>query len=224
VNRKVAIACDFDGTIASRDVGHCFFERYVPDAAARDELLERWMMGLVSSRECLDSEIAWVQADAGDLDRFADGEALDPFFGDFVDFCNRRRYEFVVLSDGLDRYIDRMLMNAALGYLHVRSNHLVVDDGRLAGIEYPWYDRLDCTMCANCKRFHVEQLSGKGFFVVYVGNGYSDRCPAAFADLVLAKGELLEHCEQEGIASVPWRNFRDVERELTNRLVLAGDD
>ena len=224
MNRKVAIACDFDGTIARRDVGHHFFEQYVPRAGERDELLRRWMTGLVSSRECLEKEVAWVDAGVGDLDRFADGEEIDPFFPDFIDFCNRRRYEIVVVSDGLDHYIDRMLMNAALGYLHIRSNRLLVDGDRIAGVEFPWFDRLGCKMCANCKRYHVETLAEKGYFVVYVGNGFSDRCPAGFADLVLAKGELLEHCEREGIPAVHWRNFRDVERELTNRFVLANDD
>jgi 2-hydroxy-3-keto-5-methylthiopentenyl-1-phosphate phosphatase len=55
---------------------------------------------------------------------------------------------------------------------------------------------------------------------VYVGNGYSDRCPAEHADVVLAKGELLDHCRSQGIEHIAFDNFRDVERELTERYII----
>ena len=54
-------------------------------------------------------------------------------------------------------------------------------------------------MCANCKKAHVDKLSGEGYFTVYVGNGYSDRCPSEHADMVFAKSDLLEHCKREKI-------------------------
>jgi 2-hydroxy-3-keto-5-methylthiopentenyl-1-phosphate phosphatase len=221
VKRKVAIICDFDGTVSARDVGHHFFGAFVPDGDKRRELLDRWKIGLISSRECLEREIGWVQADRRDLDTFIEGESLDPYFKDFIDFCNRRKYEFLILSDGLDYYIDRMLMKFGLGFLDFRANHLVVSNGSLAGIEFPYYNTMECTMCGNCKRYHVELMKKRGFFSVYVGNGYSDRCPSGHADLVFAKGDLLVHCRQERIPYIPFDNFRDVEREVTKRFILS---
>jgi 2-hydroxy-3-keto-5-methylthiopentenyl-1-phosphate phosphatase len=79
---------------------------------------------------------------------------------------------------------------------------------------------MDCTRCGNCKRFHLEKLKREGFTTVYIGNGYSDRCPSEHADVVLAKGELLDHCRAQEIAHIPFENFRDVERELTDRFIL----
>lgn len=221
MNRKVAIICDFDGTVSSRDVGHNFFSLYVPDGERRRELLDSWKVGLISSRECLEGEFALMDANRTDLDTFIEGESLDPYFKDFVDFCNRRKYEFLILSDGLDYYIDRILMKFGLGFLDFRANHLVVNSDSIAGIEFPYYNLMECTMCGNCKRYHVEQLAGRGYFSVYVGNGYSDRCPSEYADLVFAKGDLLVHCRQENIPCIPFDNFRDVEREVTSRLILS---
>ena len=83
--RDVAIISDFDGTIAERDVGAHFFETFIPRRAEHDELLEKWQLGLISSRECLEREIAMVEAGLADLDRFIEGERFDPFFKDFVD-------------------------------------------------------------------------------------------------------------------------------------------
>ncbi len=220
MSREVAIVCDFDGTVSERDIGHHFFGRYIPGTERREELMDRWKVGLISSRDCLEQEIDWVRAGRDELDAFIEQERLDPYFKDFIDFCNRRKYDIHILSDGLDYYIDRLLMKFGLGFISFKANHLVLEDGSIQGIEFPYYNLMDCTMCGNCKRYHVEELEKRGFYVVYVGNGYSDRCPALYADLVLAKEDLLDHCRQEGIGYVPFENFRDVERELTTRLIL----
>ena len=121
----------------------------------------------------------------------------------------------MILSDGLDYYIDALLMREGVGFVPFRANHLVHDGNRVSGIDFPYFDTMDCTMCGNCKLHHLENKRHGGYYTIYVGNGYSDRCPAGRAELVLAKGELLDHCRREGISCVPFENFRDVERELT---------
>jgi 2,3-diketo-5-methylthio-1-phosphopentane phosphatase len=218
---EIAIVSDFDGTIAVRDIGHHFFRRFIPDSGAHNELLEKWKVGLISSKECLEREISWIRARREDLDRFIEEERLDPYFKDFIDYVNRRRFGFLILSDGLDYYIDAMLMKNGFGYLEFKSNHLVFDGDLMSGVEFPWYDPEVCKMCGNCKRHHVNGLKDRGLFTVYVGNGYSDRCPAETADLVFAKGELMDHCLREGLDCVEYHNFRDVEMELTSRLLLS---
>lgn len=218
---QISIVSDFDGTIALRDIGHHFFEEFIPDRKAHEKLLDDWKMGLISSRECLEKEIEWVEAGLADLDRFIEDELLDPFFKDFIDFCNRRKFEVLILSDGLDYYIDAMLMRFGLGYLDMRANHLVLDGDVLAGVEFPWHLPEVCPICANCKKSHLDHLRERKQMTVYIGNGYSDRCPAGHADMVFAKGELLDHCEREGITHIRFDNFRDVERELTARLLLS---
>jgi 2-hydroxy-3-keto-5-methylthiopentenyl-1-phosphate phosphatase len=218
--KKIVIICDFDGTISKRDIGHHFFGTFINERARWLDLLQQWRLGLISSKECLEKEIAWVRADREDLDGFIGNEGLDPFFRDFVDFCERRKVELLIASDGLDYYIKELLAQCGLGYLPFRANHLVTEDVALRGIEFPHYNRMACTRCGNCKRFHLEQLKQDGYFVVYVGNGYSDRCPAEHADMVLAKGELLDHCRAQGIPHVLFENFRDIERELTERFIL----
>jgi 2-hydroxy-3-keto-5-methylthiopentenyl-1-phosphate phosphatase len=218
--KKVALITDFDGTISRRDIGHHFFGAFIPDRARWLGLLEQWRLGLISSRECLEHEIALVRADQEDLDTFLDNEGIDPYFKDFIDFCERRGASILVTSDGLDYYIDRLLIRFGLGYLEFNANHLVLSDGAFGGIEFPYFNTMECTRCGNCKRFHLEKLRREGLFTVYVGNGFSDRCPAEHADVVLAKGELLEHCRAQKIEHIPFENFRDVERELTDRFII----
>ena len=215
MREKVAMICDFDGTIAQRDIGHEYFGEYVSDKEKWEKLLDEWKIGLISSRECLTEEIAMLKTGIKELDSFIDKEVLDPYFADFVDFCNAQKYEIEILSDGLDYYIEYLLIKFGLGFIRFKSNKLVYEDGEIIGVEFPYYNSMNCEMCGNCKRKHVEELREKGFFTVYVGNGYSDRCPAQYSDVVFAKDDLLSYCEQNGIEHTPFKNFRDVEREFS---------
>ena len=217
--RKVVVLCDFDGTVAEADVGDLLFRKYGGSsgrAAAR-----RWERGEISSRECLEEQVAAAQCTSEDLRSFARGCRLDPYFRDFHDFARRRGIEVVVLSDGLDFYIERMLERYGCGSVEFYANRLRID-GRTLRVEFPWYNLRDCTDCGCCKTHHLVRYRHRGYFVVYVGNGLSDRCPSESADLVFAKGELLAHCRSKRIECVEFRNFRDVEREVLRRLVLQG--
>lgn len=218
--RKVVVLCDFDGTVAEKDVGDLLFRRFGGPSA--HDAASSWMRGEISSRECLERQLAGSMCTPEDLRSFAHSCRLDPYFRDFHDFARRRGIEVVVLSDGLDFYIERMLTRHGLGSVEFYANHLHIDE-RTLRVEFPWYNKRDCTDCGCCKTHHLYRYRHRGYFIVYVGNGLSDRCPSESADLVFAKGELLEHCRAKRIQCLEFRNFRDVEREVLRRLVLEGD-
>lgn len=219
--RKIAILCDFDGTVAQDDVGALFFKTFSNGGGSR-EIVERWKRGEISSRECLEREAELVRVSRSELDRFIKKRKLDPYFKDFHDFAKKRDMEVVIMSDGLDYYIENMLVRNGLGEIDFYANHLKFTNGNLE-IEFPHYDTMECTDCACCKTHRLRRYHEHGYYVVYVGDGWSDRCPSEAADMVFAKGALLEFCRRNNIRHVEFRNFRDVEREVLQRIVL-GDE
>jgi 2,3-diketo-5-methylthio-1-phosphopentane phosphatase len=218
--QKVVVLCDFDGTVSEGDVGDLLFRRFGGETARA--AVEEWERGEISSRECLEREAAAARCTAEDLRSFAHACRLDPYFRDFHDFARRRGIEVVVLSDGLDFYIERMLARGGCGSIEFFANHLSHEGERLR-IEFPWHNLLECTECGCCKTHHLYRYRDRGYFIVYVGNGLSDRCPSENADLVFAKGELLAHCRTRQIDCIEFKNFRDIEREVLQRLVLDDD-
>ena len=54
--------------------------------------------------------------------------------------------------------------------------------------------------------------------IVYIGEGYSDRCPAQYADIVFAKDKLQTYCQQENISYYLYASFFDVTTRLTELL------
>ena len=215
---RVAVLCDFDGTIAQDDVGNLFFRTFGGEQTL--EIVDDWKKGLISSRVCLEREAALVRTTSRAIDQFLSQRKLDPYFKDFVDFAARNGFEVVILSDGLDHYIERLLIRNGVGELEFRSNIMQFVNGGIQ-VEFPHHDMRDCRDCGNCKTHHLAKLKDAGYYVIYVGNGLSDRCPSTYSDLVFAKGELLEFCRENQVNHVAFRTFRDVERELLRRFVLA---
>lgn len=204
------IICDFDGTTAQNDVGNLLFRTFADNRCY--DMVKRWKAGEINSKECLQQECAIARVTPGQLEQFADTQKLDPGFPEFVRFCKSNGIEVEIASDGLDFYIQRILDNHGLqSAVEVRANHLVfVDEERLAA-EFPYFEK-GCGECGNCKGYHVAEAKKTNNFVVYVGDGWSDRCGAQAADLVLAKQEreLLAYCQQNNIAHREFITFEDV--------------
>lgn len=206
---------DFDGTIALEDVGSQLFRKFAGPRA--NEIVQHLLSGEITARECLRRECEAVEnAPRSELEQFVNQFLLDPAFGSFVDFCRHRNIPVVVLSDGLDFYVERLLRKNGLGDLPFFSNHLeLVEQGAETKLvpSFPFTDA-ECLTCGDCKRNHLLTLSGDDDIIVYIGDGISDRCPVRYADIVFAKGRLIRYCQDQNISYHEFRTFADVRGRL----------
>jgi 2-hydroxy-3-keto-5-methylthiopentenyl-1-phosphate phosphatase len=211
----VRVFCDFDGTIAVEDVGSHLFRTFAGSKA--NEIVRYYLDGTITARECLTQECEAVEsASRSDLEQFVDQFSLDQTFGSFVGFCRHRDIPVVVLSDGLDFYVDRLLKKNGYGDLPYFSNHLeLLQQGSSTKLapSFPHSDS-ECTLCGNCKRNHILTLSGDDDIIVYIGDGISDRCPVRFADIVFAKGRLIKYCQEQNVSYFEFKTFEDITRRL----------
>lgn len=204
---RLRVFTDFDGTVAANDVGDGLFARFAhPDWRTA---VQAWKEGRISSRECLERECRLARVSREHLDAYADEQELDPYFLPFARFCEMHQIPLMVLSDGLDYYIQRILRRHGLGGLPFRSNRLVFGSDGVIIPEFPYYE-LGCKVCANCKGYHVRTLRRDDELVIYVGDGFSDRCGALEADVVLAKGDLCRYCQVQGLKHAQFVTFADV--------------
>jgi 2,3-diketo-5-methylthio-1-phosphopentane phosphatase len=208
---RTTFLCDFDGTIAPRDIGAEFVRRFAQGGVAeRAALLASWTAGSIGSRELTEGECAWVRVSGAEAEAFVEEFTIDPSFAPFARWALAAGAEVQVVSDGFEFYIDRLLARAGLAGLPVTSNRLRFDGGRVRP-EFP-NAGLGCGRCGNCKSVPARAARARGARVVLVGDGYSDRCAAELADHVLARGALAEWCAARGIAVRTFASFADVER------------
>ena len=101
------VFCDFDGTITQVDVTDQILTQLAHPSWR--EIEQEWMLGLIGSRECLERQIALVDAPVEELHSVIDGVAIDDEFSAFCRFARRRRIPLYILSDGFDEVIRRVL-------------------------------------------------------------------------------------------------------------------
>ena len=216
-NPHLAIFCDFDGTVSRRDVGYHLYHHF--SGGRNDALLPDWKAGRLSTRDCMRLESEMVRATPEEIFRFLNQFELDPTFPEFARVCRAANVPIIIVSEGLDIYIKRLLANDGPEHFDVKCNIGHLERGRLR-IEFPYQYRI-CPGCGNCKAARIEEFraqTGEDCRIVFVGDGYSDACGARAADLVFAKKDLIQYCQTEGILYNEFSNFEDV----TDRLVQQG--
>jgi 2-hydroxy-3-keto-5-methylthiopentenyl-1-phosphate phosphatase len=205
------VICDFDGTVAADDVQDVIFNHYAGDRWL--PVNEAWCRGEVSTEERSRRQWEMVHASRQEMADLVAPTPLDPGFATFVKFCRQRGWPLHIASDGFDFYITHILAANGLADLSVFANQMTWANGcRAMTFARP---NPACCRLGNCKRLIVEEQRPAGGRVVFVGDGLSDACGAAAADLVFAKGLLARHCQEKGIAYLPFNDFADVAASLT---------
>jgi 2-hydroxy-3-keto-5-methylthiopentenyl-1-phosphate phosphatase len=203
--RPLAVLCDFDGTITLEDVAEALLRHFTGDGWSTFE--KAYRAGRMSSRDALREQFALVRATKPELVAVAKRHSrVRSGFREFAELCRKNGVRLVVASEGLDFYIEPVLRKLDVEW-HSNS-------ARFAGrrLEVVYLDDGDgCDRCGNCKLKRLRALRAEGHRILYVGDGYSDVCPASEADLVLAREPLLGQLRRDSVKCEGFENFRDVQ-------------
>lgn len=208
-NSSCKIFVDFDGTISTTDIGEAMF-LYFGEKEKSKMFVNDWIEQKINSNQLWKLLCSTVHNfDEIKFDEFLNTISIDQTFKPFVLFCKAEAFELKVLSDGFDYYIKKILKRENLTDLEVFSNKLIIDKNKNISPEFPYTDE-ECTRCANCKRNHVLNFSSEEDYSIYIGDGFTDTCPAQHCDFIFAKDSLLKYCEINRITYFPYSNFNDV--------------
>jgi 2-hydroxy-3-keto-5-methylthiopentenyl-1-phosphate phosphatase len=217
LNASVRVFVDFDGTISIGDTTDRILERFADPSWQAVEA--DWVAGRIGSRECLARQIDLIRASPEALDAFARGSAIDPHFAGFAALCATHGLPLTVVSDGLDRVATTMLARAGL-HPPITANHLEWLGGDHWRLGFP-HAREDCRASAGHCKCTTLAAAPDGFRVL-IGDGRSDFCAAATADLVIAKGALAVYCGNNAIPFEPFTDFAGATTVLVRWLAALG--
>lgn len=214
------VFCDFDGTITLADVTDEILSRMA--APEWREIEQMWAQGRIGSRECLERQLALVCTTPQALNELVDSIPVDPYFGQFLRFIRKNCIPFVVVSDGLDYVIRRVLARCgAHGQLRNGTDFFSSSVSLKAGslsVEFPHALPSCIHGCATCKSLLMRALRGQHWPVVYVGDGLSDRHAVWEADWVFARRPLFDYCAAKGVPCRFFEKFSDIQRALAELL------
>jgi Uncharacterized conserved protein, possibly involved in methylthioadenosine recycling len=209
---QIVSILDFDGTVVYEDV----FERLLDEFTREDW---RYYDYLVEKGELRLEEAVSKQFD---LIKHAGLNALfnaslkylnlREGFNDFIKYCEDKSIQIVIASAGLSFYIHHLIDQCNLKVKCYCMN-VIEKDGSLLLFQ-PSYDK---QRYKNFKQAIVNEYKEKGFFVVYIGDGFNDFWAAIDANLVFAvKNSVLEQkCKESNLTFKSFLKFNEVIEELS---------
>jgi 2-hydroxy-3-keto-5-methylthiopentenyl-1-phosphate phosphatase len=210
---------DFDFTITTDDVGNRFYT-YFSDGK-NEPLVKKWLKREISSYTCLTEEARLCRGTLDEFKAYIDKFEIDPGFPDLIRFCQKEEIQLVILSDGLDFYIERILRKYALTGVTYYANHAeFTPDGLKITLPY-WNSK--CPDCGNCKGERIKTLKSDKDTVIYIGDGFSDLCGVKQADLIFAKDDLAEYLKQDSRDFIEYSSLAEVRGKLERYIKSAGD-
>ncbi len=208
VMKKIdAIYCDFDGTITKCDAVNKFFELYTGDKWLESEKL--WIDGKISSMENAIIQVGLLpEISQKQLNDYVDNIEADQSFLDLVAYTKEKNIKFTILSDGFDLFIYKTLERLGIKNIPVYANHLIYENNKFK-IEFPYHNENCDKKAGMCKCAKVKENK-----FCYIGDGTSDLCIAAKADMLFATKNLHKYCKENNIKHHYFETFSDIIREL----------
>ena len=199
------LVLDFDGTVTEDDMLDRVCWEFGDQAVYRevDAALDRGEIRLVDDIErklatvCtpLDEVVAWVRGEA----------RTRPGLVELVRFARSRGWRVAIVTSSFHELVEPVLGELADG-VELVANRL---DARPDGWRVLFHDLEPCATCGEpCKRAAVAALGAAE--VVYVGDGFSDRCVAQAADLVFARDGLASYLDERAVEYERFDDFHDV--------------
>ena len=212
---RVVVLVDFDGTAAAQNVAETLLERFgseeVFDGGAWKAHREAFRKGDMTLREYQERAFNGLDATLEEMSEGLKGLCWPrEGFQEFVNYCNANEIHVVIVTNGLQFYVESVLEHAGLE--HVTACAVGVEGApRQLQYSYP-YETPTCWEWGNCKCHVLEKSrsSGESVRTVMIGDGYSDYCAARHADAAFARAAMRDHCDANGVPYTPFEDFHDV--------------
>ncbi|MFN2469941.1 MAG: HAD-IB family phosphatase [Gaiellaceae bacterium] len=205
--REVArtLLLDFDGTVTEEDMLDRIAREF-GDPVVFEEVEHGFERGEVTLRYEIERKLGSVCRPVAAVALWQIEHArLRPGLRELAELARRRGWRLEIVSSSFHELIEPLLAHHGLE-VAVHANR--VEDGRDGWLVH-WAFGEDCETCGEaCKRVALERFEGSE--IVYVGDGYSDRCAARAADRVFATSELAGYLEREGVAHEHFDDFHSV--------------
>jgi len=206
------LVVDFDGTVTEEDLLDEIASRF-GDPVVYQEVEDGLDEGRMALREVITREFAPVRKPLEEIVTWElENVHIRAGFRELVELAAERGWRFVIVSSGFHELIEPILEHEGVE-VELHANRV---DPRLDGWRVLWRYDESCDSCGeSCKRSIVQELGGDGE-IVYVGDGYSDRCAAEASDRVFATKGLAHYLDERGVPYERFEDFHDIARGLAS--------
>ena len=204
------IQCDFDGTITTNNISVIIRERFAPSEWRKME--EDYFKGKFTVEQSNIAQYRLVTETKETLVGYVmKNFKLRPGFMEFVGYCRANDIRFVVVSSGLDFYIEAVLSSIGITDMEVHCARTSFSED---GIGVTYTDSAGNIMDRDFKKKYLTWLSSQDRPVVYLGDGLSDVDAASAADYVFTCGHLHKLLDDSAVSHYQFTDFGEISQQL----------
>jgi 2-hydroxy-3-keto-5-methylthiopentenyl-1-phosphate phosphatase len=209
---SLTIAVDFDGTVTEMDLLDTI-ARDFGDPVVYQEVDDGLHGGTMSLRDVITREFEPVRRPLREVvDWELENVRVRAGFRELVELAEANAWRLVIVSSGFHELIEPILEREGVE-VELHANRV---DPSTDGWRVEWRYDATCDSCGeSCKRSIVQELAGDDE-LVYIGDGYSDRCAAEASDRVFATRGLADYLDEQGVPYERFDDFHDVARSLVS--------
>lgn len=140
-------------------------------------------------------------------------------FLEFYNSIKKNNILFAIVSGGYYNAIVPFLKEHGIYNTDIYANTLVFNNDNISIEFYDKETNDNCCgygPCGNCKVRHYKNYKKNDNTVIFIGDGLSDYCVSEIADVVFAKGSLLNYCKENNIDYISWQDFNDIKEIIFN--------
>ncbi|MEE8414627.1 MAG: MtnX-like HAD-IB family phosphatase [Dehalococcoidales bacterium] len=208
--QKTIVQCDFDGTVTEEDVSFIILDAF--GSGEWRQLFRDYQEGKITVGHFNSEAFSTVKTAKESLLEIVRKETtMRPGFQELIDCCLRLDFRFVIVSNGLQFYIEDILTSLGMPDIEVYAAQTAFrPEGLIVQYIGPDGDKLD----NDFKLAYTNSFLHQGYRVIYIGDGESDLSPAKISHQIFATGTLLERCRETNLSCTPFTNHNQVVSSL----------
>jgi len=204
------VQCDFDGTIIKNNLSVLLREKYA--CGDWQKIDSDYLQGRLTVEQSNKLQFALIKEPKERLQAFVRQHIeLRPGFVEFVRYCQESAILFVIVSSGLDFYIEPVLTEIGMPDLELHCGR--ASFGR-NGVDVSYYDTEGNIVSEGFKKKYLTWLRKRGKNIIYIGDGLSDLEAARQADHIFATGHLLDLLSSAPVICNRFSDFYDLLRQV----------
>lgn len=204
------VQCDFDGTITINNLSLLLKERFAIGDWQKIE--SDYLRGQLTVEVSNMRQYTLIKEPRGELQEFVrQNVEVRPGFVEFAEHCREDEVGLVIVSSGLDFYIEAALDKIGTLDLELHCARTVFGE---KGIIVSYLDPGGSIVEEGFKKKWLSWLKRQSDLITYIGDGLSDLEAACAADRVFATGHLHELLDAASITHHTFSDFHDILRQM----------
>ena len=200
------IQCDFDGTVTRNNLSVLLRQNFAHGDWQKID--SDYLHGYLTVEQSNKLQYSLIKEPKEKLQEFARQHVeVKPGFVEFVDYCQDAGIPLVIVSSGLDFYIETVLIEIGMQNLELHCGQTSFGKD---GIVVSYTDPEGNIINEGFKKRYLNWLRKRDSHIIYIGDGLSDFEAAHNADHVFATDHLLRLLNTDSVACSTFSDFYDL--------------